>query len=60
VHRIRIPQPGSPALKSDHLISLDLYFVGLVFGIGFDTTTEVVLLAATAYAAIQRNSIPTG
>jgi high-affinity nickel-transport protein len=30
-----------------------LYFVGLVFGIGFDTTTEVVLLAATAYAALQ-------
>jgi nickel/cobalt transporter (NiCoT) family protein len=30
-----------------------LYFVGVVFGIGFDTTTEVVLLAATAYAAIQ-------
>jgi high-affinity nickel-transport protein len=30
-----------------------LYFVGLVFGIGFDTTTEVLLLAATAYAAIQ-------
>jgi len=30
-----------------------LFFVGLVFGIGFDTTTEVVLLAATAYAAIQ-------
>ena len=30
-----------------------LYFVGMVFGIGFDTTTEVVLLAATAYAAIQ-------
>jgi len=30
-----------------------LYFVGLVFGIGFDTTTEVVLLSATAYAAIQ-------
>ncbi len=29
-----------------------LYFVG-AFGIGFDTTTEVVLLAATAYAAIQ-------
>jgi nickel/cobalt transporter (NiCoT) family protein len=28
-----------------------LYFVGLVFGVGFDTTTEVVLLAATAYAA---------
>jgi len=27
--------------------------VGLVFGIGFDTATEVVLLAATAYAAIQ-------
>jgi nickel/cobalt transporter (NiCoT) family protein len=30
-----------------------LYFVGLIFGIGFDTTTEVVLLSATAYAAIQ-------
>jgi nickel/cobalt transporter (NiCoT) family protein len=30
-----------------------LYFVGLVFGIGFDTASEVVLLAATAYAAIQ-------
>jgi nickel/cobalt transporter (NiCoT) family protein len=30
-----------------------LYFVGLVFGIGFDTATEVVLLAATTYAAIQ-------
>ena len=30
-----------------------LYFVGIVFGIGFDTTTEVVLLSATAYAAIQ-------
>jgi len=30
-----------------------LYFVGLVFGIGFDTATEVVLLAATAYAAIR-------
>jgi len=30
-----------------------LYFVGLVFGIGFDTATEVVLLAATAYAALQ-------
>jgi high-affinity nickel-transport protein len=30
-----------------------LYLVGLVFGVGFDTTTEVVLLAATAYAAIQ-------
>jgi nickel/cobalt transporter (NiCoT) family protein len=30
-----------------------LYFVGLVFGVGFDTTTEVVLLAATAYAALQ-------
>ncbi len=31
-----------------------LYFVGLVFGIGFDTATEVVLLSATAYAAIER------
>jgi nickel/cobalt transporter (NiCoT) family protein len=30
-----------------------LYFVGLVFGIGFDTATEVLLLSATAYAAIQ-------
>ncbi len=30
-----------------------LYLVGLIFGIGFDTATEVVLLAATAYAAIQ-------
>lgn len=30
-----------------------LYFVGLVFGIGFDTATEVLLLAATAYAALQ-------
>ncbi|HTU76063.1 MAG TPA: HoxN/HupN/NixA family nickel/cobalt transporter [Trebonia sp.] len=30
-----------------------LYFVGLVFGIGFDTTTEVLLLAATTYAAVQ-------
>ncbi len=30
-----------------------LFFVGLIFGVGFDTTTEVVLLAATAYAAIQ-------
>ena len=29
-----------------------LYFVGLVFGIGFDTTTEVLLLAATTYAAL--------
>ena len=28
-----------------------MYFVGAVFGIGFDTATEVVLLAATAYAA---------
>ena len=33
--------------------SWQLYFVGIVFGIGFDTTTEVVLLAATAYAALQ-------
>jgi nickel/cobalt transporter (NiCoT) family protein len=30
-----------------------LYVVGLVFGIGFDTATEVVLLSATAYAAIR-------
>ncbi len=28
-----------------------MYFVGLVFGIGFDTATEVLLLAATATAA---------
>jgi high-affinity nickel-transport protein len=33
--------------------SWQLFFVGLVFGLGFDTATEVVLLAATAYAAIQ-------
>ena len=33
--------------------SWQLYFVGLIFGLGFDTATEVVLLAATAYAAIQ-------
>jgi high-affinity nickel-transport protein len=30
-----------------------LYLVGMIFGVGFDTTTEVVLLAATAYAAVQ-------
>jgi high-affinity nickel-transport protein len=30
-----------------------MYLVGLVFGIGFDTATEVVLLAATAAAATQ-------
>ncbi len=30
-----------------------MYFVGLVFGIGFDTATEVLLLAATAAAAAQ-------
>lgn len=30
-----------------------MYFVGMVFGIGFDTATEVVLLAATAYAATE-------
>jgi len=30
-----------------------LFFVGVVFGIGFDTTTEVLLLAATTYAALQ-------
>ncbi|MBR7825240.1 HoxN/HupN/NixA family nickel/cobalt transporter [Actinospica sp. MGRD01-02] len=28
-----------------------MYLVGCAFGIGFDTATEVVLLAATAYAA---------
>jgi high-affinity nickel-transport protein len=28
-----------------------MYFVGLIFGIGFDTATEVLLLAATAAAA---------
>ena len=31
--------------------SWQMFFAGLVFGIGFDTATEVVLLAATAYAA---------
>jgi high-affinity nickel-transport protein len=30
-----------------------MFFVGLAFGIGFDTTTEVLLLAATAAAATQ-------
>jgi nickel/cobalt transporter (NiCoT) family protein len=30
-----------------------LFFVGVLFGIGFDTTTEVLLLAATTYAALQ-------
>src|SRR5258708_2740366 len=30
-----------------------LYFAGLIFGIGFDPTPEVVLLPAPAYAAIQ-------
>jgi high-affinity nickel-transport protein len=30
-----------------------MYFVGMVFGIGFDTATEVLLLAATATAATQ-------
>jgi len=30
-----------------------MFFVGLIFGIGFDTATEVLLLAATAAAAIQ-------
>ena len=33
--------------------SWHMYFVGLVFGIGFDTATEVLLLAATAAAATQ-------
>ena len=28
-----------------------MFFVGMVFGIGFDTATEVLLLAATAAAA---------
>jgi high-affinity nickel-transport protein len=30
-----------------------MFFVGVVFGIGFDTATEVLLLAATATAATQ-------
>ena len=30
-----------------------MFFVGFVFGIGFDTATEVLLLAATAAAATQ-------
>ncbi len=30
-----------------------MYFVGVVFGIGFDTATEVLLLAATAAAATE-------
>ncbi len=31
--------------------SWQMFFVGMVFGIGFDTATEVVLLTATVYAA---------
>jgi high-affinity nickel-transport protein len=31
--------------------SWQMFFVGLVFGIGFDTATEILLLAATAAAA---------
>jgi high-affinity nickel-transport protein len=30
-----------------------MYFVGIVFGVGFDTATEVLLLAATAAAATE-------
>ena len=30
-----------------------MFFVGLIFGIGFDTATEVLLLAATAAAATE-------
>lgn len=33
--------------------SWHMFFVGLLFGIGFDTATEVLLLAATAAAATQ-------
>ena len=33
--------------------SWQMFFVGLVFGIGFDTATEVLVLAATAGAALQ-------
>jgi high-affinity nickel-transport protein len=33
--------------------SWHMYFVGALFGIGFDTATEVLLLAATAAAATQ-------
>jgi nickel/cobalt transporter (NiCoT) family protein len=33
--------------------SWQLFPVGMLFGIGFDTATEVVLLAATTYAALQ-------
>jgi high-affinity nickel-transport protein len=33
--------------------SWHMFFVGLVFGIGFDTATEVLLLSATATAATQ-------
>ena len=33
--------------------SWHMYFVEMVFGIGFDTATEVLLLAATAAAATQ-------
>jgi high-affinity nickel-transport protein len=33
--------------------SPQMFFVGLVFGIGFDTATEVLLLTATAFAATE-------
>jgi high-affinity nickel-transport protein len=33
--------------------SRHMYFVGFIFGLGFDTATEVLLLAATAAAATQ-------
>ena len=40
-------------LTGSSTASWRMVLVGAVFGIGFDTATEVVLLAATAYAATQ-------
>jgi high-affinity nickel-transport protein len=40
-------------LTGSSTASWRMVLVGVVFGIGFDTATEVVLLAATAYAATE-------
>jgi high-affinity nickel-transport protein len=45
----RLLGPRAAAIRRPH----QLFFVGLVFGIGFDTATEVLLLAGTAAAATQ-------
>jgi nickel/cobalt transporter (NiCoT) family protein len=38
--------------------SWQMFFVGMAFGIGFDTATEVVLLTAAAYAATSGLPLP--